>query len=259
MKRKNPVSATVVWAASPPAISIPCPPCKSPRWASASATSSASSIRPSATAGKSRSRTAAIDVLPSDVQEIGSGLAIAAGTRHDLQLVTLEASLIQFTRGLRSQTLTMASSDRNFTVTIPDSVQGLGESLELGSLLRITGVCLISYDEFRKPQSFRLLIRRVGDITVRTKPPWWTVEHAIWIIAAMLLSVCAAVGWIAVLRRHVATKTNQLREANERLGRMAAEDGLTGTSNRRRFDELLKLGSELASRTQSALSLVMVD
>ena len=79
----------------------------------------------------------------------------------------------------------MASSDRNFTVTIPDSLQGLGESLELRSLLRITGVCIISYDEFRKPQSFRLLIRRVGDITVQTRPPWWTVEHAILIIAVM--------------------------------------------------------------------------
>ena len=56
----------------------------------------------------------------------------------------------------------------------------------------------------------------------------------------MLISVIAATSWISVLRKQVAVRTDALREANERLHRVAIEDGLTGAANRRRFDELLK-------------------
>ncbi len=120
------------------------------------------------------------DILPIEVQEVGSGLAIAAGTRYDLKLVTLEGSLVQAARALHSQTLTLSSLDQTFTAALPPSFNNFEESLEPGSVLRITGVCLISFDEFRRPQSVRLLVRRPEDITIETRPPWWTVQRALW-------------------------------------------------------------------------------
>src|SRR6202011_3421462 len=65
--------------------------------------------------------------------------------------------------------------------------------------------------------------------------------------------------WIAVLRRHVATKTNQLREVNERLRRAAVEDALTGAANRRRFDEMLETEVSRGARTSTPVSLIMAD
>jgi diguanylate cyclase (GGDEF)-like protein len=199
------------------------------------------------------------DLLPLNAPKGPSGAVIAAGIRHDLKLVTLDGTLVQVARGVRSETLTMASRDRNFTVTIPESVQGLEGALELGTKLKITGVCLIASDEYRRAQSFRILVRRTGDIVVESRPPWWNLGHALWIMGAMLLSVFLALGWIAVLRKHVATRTNELRAANERLRQVAVEDALTGAANRRKFDEMLEAEMGSARRTLTPLSLILAD
>jgi diguanylate cyclase (GGDEF)-like protein len=204
-------------------------------------------------------RIAAQDILPQEAGGIGSGLSIAAGTRYDLELVTVDGTLVQFTRGLHSQTLTIASMDLTFGVTIPDTIHGVAEELKLGSQLKTTGVCIVIYDEYRHAQSFRILIRRSSDIAVASRPPWWTLQHAIWIMSAMLVSVFAALGWIWVLRKHVAIKTNELREANERLHRISVEDPLTGAANRRRFDELLNMEASRGSRDATPVSLIMID
>jgi hypothetical protein len=146
-------------------------------------------------------RIAVRDLLPSDTGQVGSGLSIAAGMRHDLKLVTVEGTLVQLARGLHSQTLTVASEDQNFVVSIPDSVGRLGYSLDVGSRLRLTGVCLIIYDEYRRAQSLRILVRRPSDIAVESRAPWWTLRLALWIITAALTSAFGAFVWIAVLRK----------------------------------------------------------
>jgi diguanylate cyclase (GGDEF)-like protein len=204
-------------------------------------------------------RIAARDVLPPEADAVGSGLSIAAGTRHDLKLLTVDGTLVQLVRGLHSQTMTVSSLDQDFGVTIPDSIQGAADGLKLGSQLKLTGVCLITYDEYRRARSFRILIRRTTDIVVESRPPWWTLQHALWIMGAMLASVFAALAWIGVLRKHVATKTRELQEVNERLHLISVEDALTGAANRRRFDEMLKIEVSRASRTTTSVSLIMVD
>jgi diguanylate cyclase (GGDEF)-like protein len=199
------------------------------------------------------------DILPPEDQTAGSGLAIAAGTRYDLKLVSLEGTLLQSGGGAHSRIMTLTASDRIFTATIPDSAQQLAEELEIGSHLKVTGVCLINYDEYHRAQSFRLLVRRPGDITVQWRPAWWTLRHALWLVGFMLLSVIGAVTWITLLRKQVAIRTDELRELNERLHRVATEDGLTGAANRRRFDELLRIEFVRAIRAETPLSLVMID
>jgi diguanylate cyclase (GGDEF)-like protein len=199
------------------------------------------------------------DILPVETPEAGTGLSIAAGMRHDLRLVTLDGTLTQVARGLHSETLTLASLDRNFIVTIPESVHAARRAHELGSKLKITGVCLIASDEYRRAQSFRILIRRVSDIAVESRPPWWNLGHALWIIGAMLLSVFLALGWICMLRRHVSTKTNELRQANDRLRQSVVEDALTGAANRRWFDELLEREIDRSCHRTTPLSLIIAD
>ncbi len=51
----------------------------------------------------------------------------------------------------------------------------------------------------------------------------------------------------------------QLREANRKLEKLSAMDGLTGLYNRRHFDVTLEKEFQSAMRSQSSLSLLMID
>jgi diguanylate cyclase (GGDEF)-like protein len=62
-----------------------------------------------------------------------------------------------------------------------------------------------------------------------------------------------------VLRHHVATRTIELRAANERLRQLSVEDALTGAANRRRFDDVIAYEVRCCRRTAMPLSLVMID
>jgi len=57
----------------------------------------------------------------------------------------------------------------------------------------------------------------------------------------------------------VQERTSQLREANNKLERLATLDGLTGVSNRRHFDEFLDQEWKRAIRYQAPVSLIMID
>jgi diguanylate cyclase (GGDEF)-like protein/PAS domain S-box-containing protein len=81
--------------------------------------------------------------------------------------------------------------------------------------------------------------------------------------------------WVEVNRRHLAggqgfvlatrdvtsrkRAEEQLASANERLQRIASQDGLTGLANRRQFDETLDSEFRRASRSGAPLSLLMID
>ena len=199
------------------------------------------------------------DILPAENQSAGSGLIIAAGTRYDLNLVRLEGTLLQSGAGMHPKSITLASLDHIFIAMIPDTAQKVADELEIGSRLTLTGVCQINYDEYHRAQSFRLLIRRPSDIAIQSRPPWWTLKHALWIIGLMLLPAIGSTAWISVLRKQVASRTDELREANEQLCRLAGEDGLTRAVNRRRFDELLNSEITHARRCAAPVSLLMID
>lgn len=51
----------------------------------------------------------------------------------------------------------------------------------------------------------------------------------------------------------------QLEESNRKLQKMSMQDGLTGISNRRHFDETLDEQLNIASKTQAPLSLILID
>jgi diguanylate cyclase (GGDEF)-like protein len=61
------------------------------------------------------------------------------------------------------------------------------------------------------------------------------------------------------LEQRVATRTIELRQANERLHKMAIEDALTGLANRRHFNETLDAEIRRCRRSGEWLTLIMCD
>jgi diguanylate cyclase (GGDEF)-like protein len=61
------------------------------------------------------------------------------------------------------------------------------------------------------------------------------------------------------MRRELMAVTLELREANERLGRLSQQDGLTGLANRRRFDLDLMREVGRARRERRPISVVVAD
>ncbi len=63
----------------------------------------------------------------------------------------------------------------------------------------------------------------------------------------------------AEMERLIATKTEELKVANEHLSRLSFADALTGLANRRRLDEVLETEWRRASRLQTPLAVVIAD
>lgn len=63
----------------------------------------------------------------------------------------------------------------------------------------------------------------------------------------------------AALERLVEQRTHDLAEANLRLERLSALDGLTGVANRRRFDDVLSVEWRRGCRSGEPLSLILMD
>ena len=61
------------------------------------------------------------------------------------------------------------------------------------------------------------------------------------------------------MERLVATKTEELRVANEHLSRLSLADSLTGLANRRHLDEVLEREWRRAMRLQASLAIVVAD
>jgi diguanylate cyclase (GGDEF)-like protein len=199
------------------------------------------------------------EIVPPQVEEDGSGIVIAKGTRDDLKLITVAGTLIQVVKGMLSQTLTLVSGDQTFSVTVPASAAWVADALEPATQLKVTGVCLITFDEYHRAQSFRLLARESADIVIVSRPSWLTLRRALWMMLPLVLVMVGSMVWISFLRRHVATKTIELRAANERLRQISVEDALTGAANRRRFDDVIEDKVRCCLRTAMPLSLVMID
>ena len=188
-----------------------------------------------------------------------SGYGFSGGIRYDLRLVRIEGILVQHTRGLDGQTFLVVAGKRQFTALLrsqPDASESL---LVPGTSLRFTGVCLVSYDQYSRAQSFQILLRSWNDIKIESSPPWWNLYHALWGLAALLICFLGTMTWISVLRARVANQTLELRQANEALQLLSSRDGLTGAANRRKFDETLNLEWARASRNRSPVSLLMLD
>lgn len=199
------------------------------------------------------------EVIPSEVRTDPSGYGFAAGTRYDGRLVRVDGTLLGTSHHPEAATWLLKSDEQNFTASLPVFAGQELPHLDAGSRLRLTGLCLITYDPYHRAQFFRILLRGPDDIAVLARPTWWTFQHSLWIVGLMAFVCLAAIAWISFLRHQVSTRTRQLRLANARLVELSTRDPLTNAFNRRQFDKMLDSELHRAVRTGQPLSLIMAD
>jgi signal transduction histidine kinase len=135
----------------------------------------------------------------------------------DGRRVRIEAQLLRDVARSAHPQLLLQDGPFTFTARVlrPSAPEHLAE-LQGGSLLRLNGICTIQAGPNREPRSFELLLDATSDITVLSRPSWWTLQRILRTSAALGGILLLALAWVALLRREVTARTRQL---NEETGR----------------------------------------
>ena len=133
---------------------------------------------------------------------------------HDLERVEIEARLLDESPTGLDSVLTLQSGPTVFTAHL-EGTSPL--RLRHGSLLRLSGVCVLQVDETRQVRGFRLLLGSRQDVAILRSPPWLRLEHVA-VAAALLVAVGLAVHRVRLLQVEAGFKA-----VTEERARMARE------------------------------------
>jgi len=178
--------------------------------------------------------------------------------------VRLDGRLLEEQKAPEQTTLLVSAGGAVFAAVLPaEGGQAPLPALRAGSLIRLTGICVISETQasrhFRLPKAFEILLRTPGDVVVLETPSWWTLSHALLLLAAALAGTLAVLIWVAALRRQVARQTGLLRKSEERFRHLALHDPLTGVATRLLLTDHLNIAVEIANRHALCVAVLILD
>jgi len=144
---------------------------------------------------------------------------------YDSGLVSMEAELTSVSHQAADTTLLLHDGPIVFTAVLrADPHQNARAALLEGSRIRVTGICVVDWNEEENagvPLSFRLRVRGPEDIVVLQRPPWLTQKRVVLLSALLLAGIAGTLSWIAILRRRVQSQTEIIRKTLE-----SAPDGI---------------------------------
>jgi signal transduction histidine kinase/CheY-like chemotaxis protein len=181
---------------------------------------------------------------------------------HDSGLIQIEGRLIGLDRAAQDPVLVLSSGNIVFPAVLPN--EGLSHSIPAwkeGSKLRIIGICSVETDPrltimgegSTHPQSFRVLLRSTGDVTVLETPSWWTAGHALGVLGLVFAVTLAVLGWVVVLRHRVARQTDVIRRQLAEAGalRDAAE-----AASRAKSEFLANMSHEIRTPMNGVMGMI---
>jgi signal transduction histidine kinase len=151
--------------------------------------------------------------------------------RYDGTIVRVQALLAAVSSDHSDQLLELQSSSRSFFARLKTSAGSL-PAISPGSLLELTGIYDGQGNDLAlapEINAFELLLNSPADVKVLARPSWWTVRHTLTLLGAMGLVILVGMVWIALLRRQVEERSNQLaveirrHEVSERQRELEAE------------------------------------
>lgn len=130
---------------------------------------------------------------------------------------------------------------------------GFVANLRLGSELRVSGVCALTFSEslpvvnWPTPVALRLLLRGPSDVQVVRAASWWTQERLWTALGITALVLIVALAWVVLLRRRVALRSAQLAEEMSARREAAVEFEST-------LRERNRLAADLHDTTEQSLT-----
>ncbi len=111
----------------------------------------------------------------------------AASGAYDARFVELEGRLT----GIRQsepnvQVLQFVQGGQPFSALYVNQPSGSLPQLEVNSILRIRGVCVLDRKVTREITPFAILLRSNDDIETIAPPPWWTPVHIVMLFIALI-------------------------------------------------------------------------
>jgi signal transduction histidine kinase len=134
--------------------------------------------------------------------------ALLLNLSPDHKTLELQTGLQRFIA--RIDNMAVADSD----LAAPGTGRSKGQDLPVGSRLELTGVYAGiggNRPTSEKVASFELLLNSLADIQVLERPPFWTLQRTLVLVAALLCILGLALAWIRLLHRQVQQRTEQLR------------------------------------------------
>jgi diguanylate cyclase (GGDEF)-like protein len=208
-------------------------------------------------------------ISPAAHTDISAANSLA--TDRNGELVRIEGKLVGKNRGLHGLTLLLSADGIVFPAELPADALKDAKQLDVswtdGSVVDVTGVFVGKVDErqavlqegIARIESFQILLRSQKDVQVVSTPSWWSAEHALEVLALVVLTMIAALGWAGILRRQVHQQTEIIRRSEARFRHIAEHDGLTGLPVRNVLLERLELALDEIKRQAKSLAVLMVD
>jgi len=179
---------------------------------------------------------------------------------HHADFVTLRGRLIdRLVKGIgqdadkpNTQTTLVLQATNFIFVAVKDTSEPSRflTSIPIGSLVEVSGICLLESSDDGKIKSVRLLLPTSHDVRVIARPNWLTPQHSLACLAGVLVVLLVAIGWsILVAKKNLILKSLvQEREAAQHELQLA-HDHLEGRVQER----TAQLKVEMTARKESEL------
>ncbi len=143
-------------------------------------------------------------------------------TRHDSDLIRLEATLLEVQRYPESIELTLDSLGTTVRASlITNATLGSLPTWEPGSLVSVSGIATVGEGE-KVPlnglwwsESLHLLLRSPDDLAIITPAPWWTPKRVSYALSAFLLIAIVGIAVVILFSRRRLREQQQQRALAE--------------------------------------------
>jgi PAS domain S-box-containing protein len=181
------------------------------------------------------------------------------------RLVSVEGRLTAVSLLPRERVLMLRNGNRLFTAVLDDEIAKLRPaSLREGSLLRVTGICLVERDISGgqtttggvEQMTFKIQLRSPQDVEVLESPFWLTGNRALAILGILAAAIAGALSWVSILRRRVRGQTEIIRTTLESTadGILVVDSQGRVVTYNQKFVEMWKVPEKvLADRDEHAI------